>query len=449
MSTIKSRRGLNVPIHGAASSLDVHTTPATSHVALLPQESWGIKVKMLAQVGDAVKLGTPLFCDRRDEAAVFGSPGAGKLVAVNRGHRRSVLSVVIELDHREEHEDFQVCDPSKTSAEDLRKALLYSGLWPVLRQRPYDKVANSEAQPSALIVTASDTRPLAPSPLAVIAGRETEFKYGLAVLAKLCGAPTWLCHAAGEDWNHLLSEGVRAQGFGGPHPSGTAGYQIHKLAPVGPQRSTWHVGYQDVADVGQLFMTGKQPTERVIALVGPVMREPRLLRTRRGADLAPLCKGEYEAAQPRVVSGSLLEGMICEPGSATGYLGRYANQVSIMEGRTDRELLGWVKPVAGRFTQTNTLLDKFFRSRFKFDADANGGLRAIVPAGMYEKVMPLDILPTQLIKALASNDLENAEKLGVLEIAEEDLALCQFVDPSKQPLTDMLRTMLTRIEKEG
>lgn len=449
MRTIKSRRGLNVPIHGAVSSPDVHSTPTPSRVALLPQESWGIKVKMLAQVGDAVKLGTPLYCDRRDEAVLFGSPGAGKVVSINRGERRSVLSVVIELEQREEHESFQPCDPAKTDAADLRKALLYSGLWPVLRQRPYDKVAHSESEPVALIVTASDTRPLAPSPLAVIDGRESEFKYGLAVLAKLCSVPTYVCHAAGEDWGHLLPEGVQAQAFGGPHPSGTAGYQIHKLAPVGPQRVTWHVGYQDVADVGQLFLTGKQPTERVIALVGPVMREPRLIRTRRGVDLAPLCEGEYEAAEPRVVSGSLLEGSTSEPGSPTGYLGRYANQVSVMEGRTNRELLTWAKPIAGRFTQTNTLLDKFFRSRFKFDADANGGLRAIVPAGMYEKVMPLDILPTQLIKALASNDLESAEKLGVLEIAEEDLALCQFVDPSKQPLTDMLRTMLTRIEKEG
>ena len=449
MSTIQSRRGLDLPIDGAANSPDIYATTSPERVALLPTESWGIKVKMLAQVGDAIQLGTPLYCDRRDEAAVFGSPGSGTLVAVNRGERRAVQSVVVELDGESSHQAFSQPDLGKAGQDEVRGALLRSGLWPALRQRPYDRVAHSEGKPRAILVVATDSRPLAPAPLDVLAGREAEFLFGMRVLDKLADGPTWLCHAKGEDWSHLAPEGVNTQSFGGPHPAGTPGYVIHKLAPVGPAHTTWYVGYQDVADIGHLFLTGKYPTERVVALVGPMLRQPRLIRTRRGADLQVLLKGEFEAAQPRVIDGSVLEGREHVPGAPSGYLGRYCNQITVIEGRTNRELLTWALPMAGRFSDSNTVLDKFVSSRFNFDADTNGSLRAIVPVGMYERVMPMDILPTQLIKALASHDLESAEKLGVLELGEEDLALCQYVDPSKQPLTDMLRTMLTRIEKEG
>lgn len=449
MSIIQSRRGLDLPIHGAADSNTVHPGPAPSRVALLPQESQGIKVKLLANEGDRVRIGTPLFCDRRDEAAVYGSPGAGTLVAVNRGTRRMALSAVVELDKEEEHEPFQAPDLGSASADAVRAALLRSGLWPSLRQRPFDRVAVSTEQPKAVIVVAADSRPLAPAPLEVLSGRETEFEFGMRVLAKLTDAPTWLCHAKGEDWTHLAPAGVQAQSFGGPHPSGTPGYAIHKLAPVGTGSSTWYAGYQEVAEIGHLFLHGKYATERVVAVVGPVVREPKLVRARLGADLASLLKGEFEAAEPRVIAGSVLEGREHAIGSPQGFLGRYQNQISIIEGRTHRELLTWALPLSGRHTASNTSFDKFIRSRFQFDADTNGSLRAIVPIGMYERVMPMDILPTQLIKALASHDLETAEKLGVLELGEEDLALCQYVDPSKQPITDMLRTMLTRIEKEG
>ncbi|MEZ6004937.1 MAG: NADH:ubiquinone reductase (Na(+)-transporting) subunit A [Planctomycetota bacterium] len=448
MPTIKTRRGLNIPIHGAAQSLEIQSAPAPKTVALLPQESWGIKVRMLAQEGDTVSIGTPLYADRRDEAAVFGSPAAGKVVAVNRGHRRAVLSVVIAVEG-DACVPISRLDAASADGDQVRKALLGAGLWPCFRQRPYDKVPHSASTPKAIVVQAYDSRPLAAPHMALLAGRKAAFQHGLALIHRLSGGRTFLCVQDGQPWGDWGVSGVNVQSFAGPHPAGTAGFSIHKMAPVGPGASTWYIDAQDVADIGETFSTGKIPTRHVVALTGPEAKNPRLVETRRGADIASLVTGESSASETRVLCGSVLEGRITTPGSPEGYLSRYANQVTLMEGATKREFLSWALPVAGRFTQTNTMFDKFFRSKFKFNADENGSLRAIVPIGQYEAVMPMDILPTQLIKALASHDLESAEKLGALELAEEDLALCQFVDPSKQPLTDMLRSMLTRIEKEG
>ncbi len=235
----------------------------------------------------------------------------------------------------------------------------------------------------------------------------------------------------------------------GPHPAGTAGFSIHKLCPAGANRTVWHVGIQDVADIGQLLRSGKRPTERVVAITGPAAKTPQLVKTRPGADLSVLYKDASSATETRLVNGSAIWGNKAETEGHTAYLCRWNTQVTILEDAVKRDLIGWALPISGRYTQTNSVLDKFFRKTFKYDTDTNGSLRAIVPIGQYESVMPLDVLATQLIKALASKDMEAAEKLGVLELAEEDLALCQVVDASKIPITDMLRDMLTTIEKEG
>lgn len=446
MPTIKIRRGLDIPIHGAAPSTEITEAQPAQRVALLPQESWGIKVRLLVAEGDEVQIGTPLFVDRRDEAVLFGSPAAGRVVEINRGHRRAVLSVVIEPSG-------DACIPvpklsDSASADEVRQALLASGLWPCLRRRPYDSVARSDESPRAIIAQAHDTRPLAAKPQDLLQGRKEAFRHGLALIHKLSGGKTFLAVDADAAWSEWTTPGVTVQAFSGPHPAGLPGTSIHHLAPAGPGVVTWHIDAQDVADIGETFLNGRIPTRRVVALTGPEAKNPRLVATQRGAS-TEFARGESSAHSTRVLSGSVLDGRITNPGDDEGFLGRYANQVCLMEDSTEREMLAWALPVAGRFTQTNTMFDKFFRSKFKFNADENGSLRAIVPIGQFESVMPLDILPTQLIKALAGHDLEGAEKLGALELAEEDLALCQFVDPSKQPLTDMLRDMLTRIEKEG
>ncbi len=449
MAVHKIKKGLDVPIHGALSNHSLVDGSAVDRVALLPQESWGIKVQMLAKEGDTVQIGTPLFRDRRDPDVVFTSPGAGTLEAIHRGARRAVQSVVIRLQEQESSLSFDKMDPRQCQREELVRHLAASGLWPNLRQRPLNKAAQSTDTPRSIFVTAMDTHPLAPDPLQMLAGREEDFQIGLAALTVLSGGATYLCTKAGQDWSAFLIDGVQHESFQGKHPAGNAGVHIHTLDPVGTGRLVWHIDYQGVAEIGFFLRNGVLPTERRIAVVGPAANKTAVVRTRRGASTESFHAYTPHPSKVRFIAGSVLNGSTANPGTVTGFLGRYTHQLSLLGDAPEREFLGWVKPVGSRWSLTNAYLAKFFRKTFHFDTDLNGAERAIVPLGNYEKVMPMDILPTHLIKALAADDLVQAEKLGVLELAEEDLALCQFVCPSKIDITDLLRAMLTRIEKEG
>jgi len=449
MATIKAKRGLDLPIHGAPQDATVVDRLDVNRVALLPQEYLGAKVRLLVQEGDTVQVGTPVMCDRRDEEALYTSPAAGKVTAIHRGKRRAVLSIVIEATGYDDAVPFEPMDVAAATGDDVRAALLGSGLWPSIRRRPFDRVAISTDQPAGIVVQAYDSSPLAPDLTEVVAGRDADLEVGLAALRKLTDGDVHVCVKDGVRWGRFLQDGVQVHQFRGPHPAGTAGFSIHSLCPAGANRTVWHVGVQDVADIGRLLRDGVRPTQRVVSLGGPAARAPKLVRTRPGADLEQLCLGEVDAAKPRFVNGSAVWGTEASVEGHTGFVGRWSSQVTILEDGVTRDLLGWALPVSGRYTQTNTVWDKFFRKSFRYDTDTNGSLRAIVPIGQYESVMPMDVLATQLIKALAAKDLESAEKLGVLELAEEDLALCQVVDPSKVPITDWLRDMLTTIEKEG
>jgi len=405
-----------------------------------------MKTRVLVEEGQAVKVGTPLYFDRRDEQVLFTSPGAGEVAAVVRGARRKVLSVQVQASGSDEQVALDVPDLASGEDAKVRAALLASGLWPALRRRPFDRVARSDEAPEAIFVTAADTHPHAPSPLEVLVGRADDFKLGLHVLRTLTAGAVHVCTLEGEDWSSFLSEGVSHQTFSGKHPAGNAGVHIHSLHPVGQNRFVWHIGYQDVADIGHLFRTKSLPTTRVVGISGPGSAEAVLVRTRRGAALSELATSS-SATQPRLIVGSVLGGRAAI--AEEGFLGRYANQVTILEEATERKFLAWAFPFAGRHSVSNAILDKLFNRDLRFDADLNGSDRAIVPTGSYERVMPMDIMATQLIKALASGDLEGAEKLGVLELAEEDVALCEYVCPSKTNVTGLLRDMLTRIEAEG
>lgn len=449
MATIKAKRGLDIPIHGAPASHTIVDRLDVKQVALLPQEHWGAKVRMLVQEGDAVRVGTPLFADRRDESVLFVSPAAGKVAAIHRGLRRVVQSIVVDVDNFKDAEPFEPVNIKGASRDVIVGALAGSGLWPALRRRPYDKVAISTEEPAGIIVQAYDSNPLAPDLAEIVKGRDEDIDAGLDALNKLTDGMLHICVKKDQNWGRFVEDGIQVHHFHGPHPSGTPGFFIHNLCPAGANRPVWHIGIQDVADIGRLLRTGERPTDRIVAITGPAAKEPKVVRTRIGADMARLCEGEADARTPRIVNGSALCGNTASVEGNTAFLGRYNTQITILEDDVKRDLIGWALPVSGRYTQTNTVWDKFFRKTFKYDTDTNGSLRAIVPMGHYETVMPMDVLATQLIKALASHDLESAEKLGVLELAEEDLALCQVVDPSKIPLTDMLRDMLTTIEKEG
>lgn len=444
MATYTIKKGLNLPIAGSTSTTDCVQGAAAQQVALLPQEAWGIKVQMLVAVGDQVKVGSPLFCDRRDPDVIFTSPAAGTVAAVNRGARRAVQSVVIDVANFDEHAEMPSSDGSRAS---LVATLAASGLWPNLRQRPFDKVALSGTTPQAIFVTATDTNPLAVDPLHLVAGREADVQAGLKAMLTLSGGKVYLNTDGANDWSAFLVEGVEQHGFKGPHPAGNAGVHINALHPVNLERNVWHVDVQNLADMGAYLNSGKVPTARKVAVVGPAASKSEIVETQRGASMNVF--SSYANSTVRFVSGSLLAGATANPGEEKGFLGRFAQQVSIVDDTPEREFINWMKPIGSRWSMSGTYLAKFVKKSFTTDTDLNGGERAIVPIGSYEKVMPFDIMPTQLIKALASNDVTMAEKLGVLEIVEEDIALCQYVCPSKVDITDMLRTMLTLIEKES
>lgn len=448
MSAIRIKRGLDIPIAGGLSETSIEIGPTATRVAVLAQEAVGIKPNILVRSGDQVQIGTPLFFDKRDPEVLFTSPACGTVAEVHRGERRRLLSVSVDCKADSSQVELEVPAESD-SQQQWRSKLAKTGWWPALRQRPFDTVARLGDEPQALLITAMDTRPLAPAPLAVLAGRENFFQAGLKALNKLVACEVWLCHGSGEDWSALTATGIKVQAFAGPHPAGNAGVHIHSLSPVGPDRKTWHVGYQEVAELGEFLAAGKLSTQKVVGLVGPAAKNPRLLRVAKGSNLAQVTADESNVEQPRLISGCVLSGCHAKSNSPQAYLGGRVNQITLLDSQTRKKFVDWPNPLAGTYTASNTVVSKFFRRKFSMNVDSNGSPRAIVPIGIWEALMPMDILPTQLIKTLASNDLMGSEKLGVLEVVEEDLALCEYADHSKTEISTLVRNMLTRIEKEG
>lgn len=454
------KKGLDLPISGEPVQQIEASQPPKS-VALLARDYQFMKPRMHVAVGDSVARGQLLFEDRKTEGVLFTSPGAGTVVAVNRGDRRAFQSIVIELSEGEragspaedEYQTFSSFvggDVSSLDGEQVRALLVESGEWTALRTRPFSKVPGPTESCRSIFVTAMDTNPLAPDPETVMAGRLDDFHRGLEVLAKLAEGPVYLCTTPGSALGEVEIAGVQVEHFQGKHPAGLVGTHIHVLDPVGRDKSAWYVGYQDVAAIGALFSTGKLHVERVVAFAGPVVKRPRLLATRTGARLDALVDGELEPGSTRVVSGSVLHGFTAV-GEVFGYLGRYSYQVSCLAEGDERTFLGWLWPGFDRFSVSrafgSALRPK--SARYDFTTTTHGGHRAMVPIGLFEKMMPLDIMPTFLLRSLLMNDLERAEALGCLELDEEDLALCAFVSPGKEDFGPALRRNLLEIWKEG
>lgn len=444
---IRIKRGLDLPITGAPEQRIEPARPVRS-VAVIGFDYHGMKPTMAVQVGDRVKLGQVLFSDKKTPGVHFTAPGAGVVSAIHRGAQRVLQSVVIELDGDAALE-FAAYDDAEIAAlapEKVRENLQRSGLWTALRTRPFSKVPAVDASPASIFVTAIDTHPLAADPQLVIAEHPDDFRRGVQVLTRL--ARVFLCIGAQGDVPGADLPGVKCERFAGPHPAGLPGTHIHFLDPVGPGKTVWHIGYQDVIAVGKLFATGRLWTERIVALGGPVVDRPRLLRTRLGASLEDLVQGELKFGDVRVISGSVFGGR-----SARGpfaWLGRYHQQISCLKEGTEREFLHYLRAGIDKHSVLNLYLSKLMPGkRFDFTTSTNGSPRAMVPIGNYEAVMPLDILPTQLLRYLIIGDTEMAQKLGCLELDEEDLALCTYVCAGKYEYGPILRDNLTRIEKEG
>ncbi|WP_120995689.1 Na(+)-translocating NADH-quinone reductase subunit A [Stutzerimonas urumqiensis] len=444
---IKIRRGLDLPIAGAPTQRIESGRPVRS-VAVIGFDYPGMKPTMSVQVGDRVKLGQVLFSDKKNPGVDFTAPGAGLVSAIHRGEKRVLQSVVIDLEGDEEvtFAQYGAADLDGLGDALARENLVRSGLWTAFRTRPFSKVPAIDAVPSSIFVTAIDTHPLAADPAVVIGERAAEFEAGLKVLTNL--ANVFLCKADGVS---LPGEGiakVATESFAGPHPAGLAGTHIHYLDPVSAVKSVWSLGYQDVIAIGALFTTGRLSVERVVSLAGPVVETPRLVRTRLGANLDELTAGQLQPGANRVVSGSVLGGRTAH--GAFAYLGRYHVQVSCLHEGKEREMLHYLRAGSDKHSILNIYISKLMGGkRFAMTTSTNGSPRAMVPVGNYEEVMPLDILPTQLLRSLIVGDTEMAQKLGCLELDEEDLALCTYVCAGKYEYGPILRDNLTRIEKEG
>jgi len=446
---IKIKRGMEIPIQGAPEQI-IEDAPQARSVALVGFDYVGMKPTMSVSEGDTVKLGQELFVDKKTEGVKYTSPAGGKVTAINRGAKRVLQSVVIEVAD-DDFESFNAYDSATARALDaqaIRDQLVDSGLWTALRTRPYSKVPAPDSQCAAIFVTAIDTQPLAANPDIIIAEHAEAFSLGVDLLAKLTSGTVYVCASADSQMPTSQSANVQLAQFAGPHPAGLAGTHVHFLEGVSTDKVVWTIGYQDVIGVGRLFLDGKLFVERVVALGGPQIENPRLLRTRLGVDLQALCAGQLREGETRVVSGSLLGGRgVYAP---TAYLGRYHVQVSaLLEGR-HREFMGWFSPGAKKHSSLAIYLTSLFGSKpLPMTTNTNGSDRAMVPVGTYESVMPMDILPTQLLRALIVGDTEMAQSLGALELDEEDLALCTYVCPGKYEYGPILRDNLTRIEKEG
>ncbi|MBN6078033.1 Na(+)-translocating NADH-quinone reductase subunit A [Aggregatibacter actinomycetemcomitans] len=446
MITIK--KGLDLPIAGKPEQV-IRDGNAVSEVALLGEEYVGMRPSMKVREGDVVKKGQVLFEDKKNPGVVFTAPAGGTITAIHRGEKRVLQSVVINIegDDALSFDKYPVAELSTLTIVQVRKNLQESGLWTAFRTRPFSKVPAVDSVPSSIFVNAMDTNPLAADPSVVIAEAEDDFVNGLTVLSRLHEGNIHLCKAPDNKIPASHASNVIVNEFSGPHPAGLSGTHIHFIDPVGIHKTVWYINYQDVIAIGRLFTTGELYTERVISLAGPQVKEPRLVRTLIGANLSQLTKDEISAGENRVISGSVLCGNTAK--GAHDYLGRYALQVSVIAEGNEKELLGWITPQPNKYSITRTVLGHFSKKLFNFTTAENGGERAMVPIGSYERVMPLDILPTLLLRDLIAGDTDGAQALGCLELDEEDLALCSFVCPGKYEYGSILRQALDKIEKEG
>jgi len=450
---MKIETGLDVPISGRPIQSIDSVSPNVTKVALLGVDFHGLRPSMLVKVGDKVKIGQALFTDKKNPGINFTSPGAGVVAEINRGEKRVLQSVVIELDDNEESLNspkYTADQLASLEVDEIRRNMQESGAWTALRTRPFSKVPQVDAQPVHIYVTAMDSNPLCVDASLIIGERPEDFQAGLMLLSKLTTGKVFVCHETGKSIPSATANNVVNYDFSGVHPSGLVGTHMHMIEPAGINREMWHMGYQDVIALGSGFAEGKRCIDRVISLAGPMVKNPRLLRTRMGANTDELVSGELESGDVRIIAGSVLNGNRAEGWSA--YLGRYASQISVIAEGEARKLFHWVNPRLDEFSIMNVFFNKLNGAKqklFPMTSTQNGSPRAIVPIGNLEAIMPLDILATQLARAILVRDTEAAKSLGCMELDEEDLALMTFVCHGKYEYGPALRACLELIERDG
>jgi len=445
--SVKLKRGLDIRISGNAErklAPDVHS----KLYGVKPIDFPGLTPKLNVRTGDRVQAGTPLFHDKVRPEVFFTSPVSGKVLAIVRGDRRKLLEVVVEK-AGDEAIDFGKSDPAKLDRNKIKEKLLLSGLWPAVRQRPYHIVANYQDVPKAIFISGFDTSPLAPDYNFVIDNSSPVFfKTGIAALKKLTDGNINLVLNGKKDTSEVLKNtpDVDIHYFSGPHPAGNVGVHIHHISPINKGEIVWIVNLQDVLAIGRLFNEGVYKPERIVALTGSEVKVPQYYRMLSGASITPLVANNVSEGHLRYISGNVLTGSKIEP---EGFLGYYDSQVSVIPEGDYYEFFGWAKPGVDKFSFSKTFASRLLpRKAYRLDTNLHGGERAFVLTGIYEKVLPMDIFPVQLLKAIIVNDIDGMENLGIYEIAEEDFALCEFIDPSKIEIQAIVRQGLDMMVNE-
>lgn len=435
---IKLRKGLDINLVGAAERVLTKGGEAASY-ALVPDHYRGVTPKLLVKVGDKVKAGSPLFFSKENPEVLFTSPVSGEVSAINRGDKRKILSIVVTPDGQGQSESFDVCPIAELSRERVKETMLRAGFWPMLIQRPFGIIAKSDVTPKAIFISGLDTAPLAPDLNFLVQDEGENIIAGLEVLKKLTDGKVHL--TVGTDTTAgVLSRVKQAEvhHIEGPHPAGNVGVQISQIDSINKGDVVWTVELQHVAMIGRLFLTGTVDMGKVVALTGSEVAKPRYFKVVSGALISSVTDGnlrpqaEGEKHDVRIISGNPLTGIKVAPDNVEGYLGFYHNQITVIPEGNKYEFLGWAMPRLDRFSVSHSYFSWLFpKKKYNLDTNMNGGHRAFVQTGIYDKVMPMNIYPLYLIKAILAGDIDKMENLGIYEILEEDVALCEFIDPSK------------------
>ena len=447
---IKLKKGLDINLFGQAA-LQTTVAPTAESYAVAPPDFEGVTPKLLVREGDKVKAGTPLFFNKNSEKVLFCSPVSGTVSAIVRGEKRKVLFVTVTPDAEQQYEQFDVKPIAQTSREQLKELLLGAGLWPCIIQRPYGIIASPDDTPKAIFVSGFDTAPLAPDMNYVLADSQKDLQAGFDALRLLTDGKVHLSLKAGEEGVLDKIAGVQIHRFSGVHPAGNVGVQIHHIDPINKGEKVWTVNVQDVAVIGRLMNTGHADMTKTIVAAGSEIEKPQYVKIISGASIksvTDVCGVKSDAeTSVRLISGNVLTGVKVEPNA---YMTFYANALTAIPAGDKYEMLGWAKSVRPKKFSVSRAYFSWLcpKHKYNLDTNLNGGRRAMIVTGLYEKYLPMDIYPMYLLKAILAGDIDKMENLGIYEVVEEDLALCEFVDPSKTEIQSIIRQGINLMIKE-
>lgn len=443
---VKLRKGLNVRMQGSAEKV-LARMPVSAKYAVTPSDFKGITPRLCVKQGDVVKAGTPVFVDKNNPAVKFVAPVSGIVEEINRGERRKLLEIVIKPDAEQVYEKYEITDKLLKNREQIIQLMLDAGLWSMVIQRPYGIIASPTAKPKSIFVSGFDTAPLMLDIDFILTGQEEFFQKGIDILTKLTDGKVHLGLSA-DDYASKLNKIKNAEIniFAGKHPAGNVGVQIHHIDPIAKGDVVWTIDAQHVASLGRFFATGVYNSDRIVALCGSRVNRPQYLHVVAGASITAYADRIDHSGNVRYISGNVLTGNSI---SKDGYIGYYANRISIIPEGDESEFLGWAMPRLKKFSASKAYFSWLTPGKnYKLDTNLNGGERAFVVSGQYEKVLPMDIYPVYLLKAILAEDIDKMEQLGIYELIEEDLALCEYVCTSKIEVQSILRQGIELMIKE-